>query len=88
MMLEGEYEPSAMQWARDQVEAYERSGGQRANTLPDTDLPVIIVTMRGNKTGKVRKEGAILLLVLAGLQFFAGILLLYKNRMTSAAEKS
>ena len=55
MMLEGEYEPSAMQWARDQVEAYERSGGQRANTLPDTDLPVIIVTMRGNKTGKVRK---------------------------------
>ena len=55
MTLEGEYEPSAMQWARDQVEAYERSRGQRANTLPDTDLPVIIVTMRGNKTGKVRK---------------------------------
>src|SRR5205085_11761453 len=55
MTLEGEYEPSAMQWARDQVEPYERPRGQRANTLPDTDLPVIIVTMRGNKTGKVRK---------------------------------
>jgi deazaflavin-dependent oxidoreductase (nitroreductase family) len=40
---------------RDQVEAYERSGGQEANTLMNTGLPVIIVTMRGNKSGKVRK---------------------------------
>jgi deazaflavin-dependent oxidoreductase (nitroreductase family) len=37
------------------VEEYERSGGQRANTLRDTGLPVIIVTTRGNKTGNVRK---------------------------------
>ncbi len=55
MPLEGEYEPSAWDWVREQVEAYERTGGQEANTLRDTGLPVIIVTTRGNKTGKVRK---------------------------------
>ena len=55
MALEGEYVPSASQWVRDQVEGYERSGGREANTLRDTGLPVIIVTMRGNKTGKIRK---------------------------------
>ena len=55
MTLPGEYEPSSSQWVRDQVEAYERSGGQEANTLGDTGMPVIIVTMRGNKSGKVRK---------------------------------
>jgi F420H(2)-dependent quinone reductase len=55
MTLRGEYAPSAAQWVRDQVEAYERSGGQEANTLRDTGLPVIIVTMRGGKSGKVRK---------------------------------
>jgi deazaflavin-dependent oxidoreductase (nitroreductase family) len=55
MPLEGEYEPSPSEWVRDQVEEYERSGGQRANTLRDTGLPVVIVTARGNKTGKIRK---------------------------------
>jgi len=40
---------------RDQVAAYEASGGQRANTLRDTGLPVVVVTVRGNKTGKIRK---------------------------------
>jgi deazaflavin-dependent oxidoreductase (nitroreductase family) len=55
MALEGEYVPSARGWVRDQVEAYERSGGREANTLRDTGLPVIIVTMRGNKSGSVRK---------------------------------
>jgi deazaflavin-dependent oxidoreductase (nitroreductase family) len=40
---------------RDQVEEYESSGGARANTLRDTGLPVIIVTTRGNKSGKLRK---------------------------------
>jgi len=55
MPIEGEYAPSPAQWVRDQVEEYERSGGQRANTLRDTDLPVIIVTTRGHKSGKVRK---------------------------------
>lgn len=55
MPLEGEYEPSTFQWVRDQVAEYEASGGQRANTLRDTGLPVIIVTTRGRKTGKIRK---------------------------------
>ena len=55
MTLSGEYEPSPAQWVRDQVEAYESSGGQRASTLRDTGLPVIIVTTRGNKSGKLRK---------------------------------
>jgi deazaflavin-dependent oxidoreductase (nitroreductase family) len=57
MTLQGEYIPSAAQWVRDQVEAYERSGGSEANTLRDTGLPVIIVSTRGNKSGKVRKIG-------------------------------
>lgn len=55
MPLEGEYEPSTWDWVREQVEAYESSGGQRGNTLRDTGLPVIIVTTRGNRTGKLRK---------------------------------
>ncbi|MFY9890772.1 MAG: nitroreductase family deazaflavin-dependent oxidoreductase [Streptosporangiaceae bacterium] len=55
MSLEGEYEPSPAQWVRDQVAEYEASGGQRAGTLADTGLPVIIITTRGNKTGKIRK---------------------------------
>jgi len=55
MTLQGEYVPSAAKWVRDQVEAYERSGGREANTLRDTGLPVIIVTMRGNKSGSIRK---------------------------------
>src|ERR671910_2564398 len=55
MTIQGDYEPSALQWVREQVAAYEASGGREANTLRDTGIPVIIVTMRGNKTGKVRK---------------------------------
>lgn len=55
MVLQGDYAPSAAQWVRDQVDAYERSGGQEANTLRDTGLPIVVVAMRGNKTGKVRK---------------------------------
>ncbi|HUE58659.1 MAG TPA: nitroreductase family deazaflavin-dependent oxidoreductase [Acidimicrobiales bacterium] len=55
MPLEGEYEPGAFQWARDQVAEYEASKGQRANTLQDTGMSIIIVTTRGNKSGKIRK---------------------------------
>ena len=55
MPLTGEYVPSAFAWVRDQVEAYERSGGREANTLRDTGLPVIIVTMLGQQSGKLRK---------------------------------
>jgi F420H(2)-dependent quinone reductase len=55
MTLSGDYIPSPAQWVREQVEAYERSSGQDANTLRDTGLPVVVVTMRGNRSGKVRK---------------------------------
>jgi len=55
MSLSGEYAPSPAAWVRDQVAAYEASGGQQVSTLRDTGLPVIIVTTRGNKTGKLRK---------------------------------
>lgn len=55
MPLDGEYEPSAAKWVRDQVEEYESSGGERGATLLDTGMPVVIVTTRGNRSGKVRK---------------------------------
>lgn len=55
MALEGEYEPSPDRRTRDQVADYEESGGERANTLGDTDMPVVIVTTRGRRSGKVRK---------------------------------
>jgi F420H(2)-dependent quinone reductase len=54
-MIRGEYEPSEWEWVRDQVETYERSGGREGTTLWDTGLPVIVVTMRGARSGKVRK---------------------------------
>jgi len=40
---------------RDQVEAYESSGGTQGTTLRDTGLPVVIITNRGASSGKVRK---------------------------------
>ena len=55
MTLHGTYVPSPRDWVREQVEAYERSAGKEANTLRETDLPIIVVTMRGNKSGNVRK---------------------------------
>lgn len=55
MPLTGEYEPSPIGWVREQVERYEASGGTDATTLRDTGMPVIVVTNRGAKTGKLRK---------------------------------
>jgi F420H(2)-dependent quinone reductase len=55
MPLEGEYEPSPYGWVREQVAEYEASGGERANTLRDTGLPIIVITTRGHKSGKLRK---------------------------------
>jgi deazaflavin-dependent oxidoreductase (nitroreductase family) len=55
MPVEGEYEPSTRAWVRDQVEEYESSGGTRGITLRDTGLPVVIITNRGARSGKVRK---------------------------------
>jgi F420H(2)-dependent quinone reductase len=55
MPLQDEYEPSAWEWVREQVETYEASGGREGTTLFDTGLPVIIITMRGHQSGKIRK---------------------------------
>lgn len=55
MALDGDYAPSPETFVRDQVEEYERSGGTRGTTLLDTGLPVVILTTRGAKSGKVRK---------------------------------
>ena len=55
MPLEGEYEPTPSDWVREQIETYEATGGREANTLRNTGLPIIIVTTRGNKSGKIRK---------------------------------
>lgn len=53
--LSGTYVPSTSAWVRDQVELYERTGGREGGTLLDTGIPVIIVAMRGAKSGQVRK---------------------------------
>ena len=54
MALEGDYEPSPEAWVRDQVEAYERSGGTERNTL--RGVPVVVVTSVGARSGKLRKN--------------------------------
>jgi F420H(2)-dependent quinone reductase len=51
----GEYEPSTWEWVANQVAEYEASGGERANTLLDTGIPIIVMTTVGHKTGKIRK---------------------------------
>ena len=50
-----DYIPSPRGWVAEQVELYEGSGGTDGLTLRDTGLPVIIVTIRGRRTGAVRK---------------------------------
>ena len=55
MPLTGEYEPSTLDWVREQVELYESSGGTKGTTLRDTGLPVVIMTMYGAASGKLRK---------------------------------
>lgn len=50
-----EYGPSPSGWVREQVEAYEGSGGTAGTTLADTGMPVVLLTMRGAKSGKIRK---------------------------------
>lgn len=54
MPLTGEYEPSPEQWVRDHVDLYERSGGTEGTTL--RGMPVVVVTSRGARTGKLRKH--------------------------------
>jgi deazaflavin-dependent oxidoreductase (nitroreductase family) len=54
MTLSGEYEPSPEQWVRDQVAAYESSGGTEQTTL--RGVPVVVVTSVGAKSGRLRKN--------------------------------
>ena len=53
MPLTGEYEPSSSDWAREQAEQYEATGGAESNTL--RGKPIVVVTSVGAKTGKLRK---------------------------------
>lgn len=53
MPLTGEYEPSTSDWAREQAERYEQSGGTESTTL--RGMPVVVVTSVGSKSGKLRK---------------------------------
>jgi deazaflavin-dependent oxidoreductase (nitroreductase family) len=50
-----DYIPPALDWVREQVELYEKSGGTEGTTLLDTGMPCILVTHKGNKTGGIRK---------------------------------
>jgi deazaflavin-dependent oxidoreductase (nitroreductase family) len=50
-----EYDASPRDWVRNQVELYERSGGTQGTTLRDTGLPVVVMTNRGARSGRIRK---------------------------------
>ena len=53
MPIKGEYAASPTEFVRDQVAEYEGSGGTKGTTL--RDMPVVILTSKGAKTGKIRK---------------------------------
>jgi deazaflavin-dependent oxidoreductase (nitroreductase family) len=53
MPLHGDYAPSTSDWAREQAERFEASGGTEANTLQGR--PVIVMTSLGARSGKLRK---------------------------------
>jgi deazaflavin-dependent oxidoreductase (nitroreductase family) len=53
MPLEGEYVPSPTSHVREQVEAYERTGGVEGGTRHG--LPVVILTTVGSRSGVLRK---------------------------------
>ncbi|WP_433193398.1 nitroreductase family deazaflavin-dependent oxidoreductase [Nocardia sp. CA-107356] len=53
MPLTGEYAPSTSDWAREQAEKIENSGGTEGTTLQGK--PVIVLTTKGAKTGLLRK---------------------------------
>jgi F420H(2)-dependent quinone reductase len=53
VMTEEEFEPHPFDWVRKQVDAFESSGGTEGTTL--RGMPVVLITMRGAKSGKIRK---------------------------------
>ena len=52
-MSDTDYIPSPTGWVREQVEKIEEAGDTRAVSV--MDRPVVMLTMRGAKTGGVRK---------------------------------
>lgn len=53
MPLHGDYAPSSMSYARDQVALYESTGGREGNL--QHGRPVVILTTRGVRSGQLRK---------------------------------
>ena len=53
MPLSGEYAPSTSDWAREQAEAYEASGGEQAADM--RGMSIIVLTTVGARTGRLRK---------------------------------
>jgi deazaflavin-dependent oxidoreductase (nitroreductase family) len=53
MAVEGTYEPSPWEPVAEQVKLYEATGGKEGGELEGQ--PCIILTTKGNKSGKVRK---------------------------------
>lgn len=54
MPLTGEYEPSTSDWAREQAELYEKSGGTEGASM--RGMRIVLLTTKGNKSGKLRKS--------------------------------
>ena len=54
MPLHGEWEPGVADYATRQTEAFEASGGAKGGTFDGA--PIVVVTSRGAKTGKLRKN--------------------------------
>ncbi len=48
-----DYVPSPTEWVRNQVDLIESSGGTQGTML--RNMPVVVITMRGAATGKIRK---------------------------------
>lgn len=55
MTVDPDYEPSPVDWVREQVERFEQSGGTDGDTLRETGMSIVVLTMRGVRTGKIRK---------------------------------
>ncbi|WP_314456147.1 nitroreductase family deazaflavin-dependent oxidoreductase [uncultured Microbacterium sp.] len=53
MSLSGEYLPSTSEWARQQAETFEATGGQESADM--RGVPIIVLTTVGAKTGGLRK---------------------------------
>jgi F420H(2)-dependent quinone reductase len=53
MPLTGEYAPSPSDWAREQAELFESTGGKEGGDL--RGMPIVVVTSIGAKSGKLRK---------------------------------